>query len=212
VSGSFDLTLRTHAPVITWGALSGYVPGGAFSVAYTLDEPAIIDARLIDFDGVVFPLTIESDRLTVNLPDTVALGQATVEADVLDDVDNATTRTLTLAIQATIIPPQPVQQVVTGLPRETPPPRRREEHKRSRSTLRVRTASRVLVAAVEQTRIAVGTEARVRTTQREHSAVTVSTLARQTAHHEVATAVTFSTTGAVSRDESQVALLALLLS
>jgi hypothetical protein len=210
--GSFDLTLRTHAPVITWGAIEGYVPGGAFSVAYSLDEPGIVAARLIDFDSVVFPLTIEPGHLTASLPDTVALGQATVEADVLDDVDNATTRTLTLAIQATIIPPvQPVQQVVSGLPRETPP-LRPTTRKRSRSTVRVRTASRVLVAAIEQTAVRPVTTARVRTTQAGRSAVSVSTLARQTAHIEVATAVTLSTSEAMSRDESQVALLALLLS
>lgn len=210
--GSFDLTLRTHAPVITWGAIGGYVPGGAFSVAYSIDEPAIIAARLIDFDSVVFPLTIEPGQLTASLPDTVALGQATVEADVLDDVDNATTRTLTLAIQATIIPPvQPVQQVVTGLPRETPP-LRRATTKRSRSTVRVRTASRVLVAAVQQTSVAVGSQSRIHNTHSVSSRVSVNTVSRQTAHHKIATAVTLSTSGAVSRDESQVALLALLLS
>lgn len=211
MSGSFDLTLRTQAPVITWGSVSGNVPGGSFSVAYTVDEPAILAARLIDFDGVVWPLTIDPAAFTASLPDTVALGQATVEADVLDDVDNATTRTLTLAIQATIIPPAPIERIVSGgVPRETPRIKPRTS-RHSRSAVSIRTTSRALVAAVQQTSVAASTQSRASTAHGSSSAIHVSTMFSQTAHLKVATAVTLSTTERVRRDESQIALLALLL-
>lgn len=208
--GTFDLTLRTQAPVITWGSPTGNVPGLTLAVPYSIDEPGITAARLIDFDGVIFPLTVEADRVTVNLPDTVALGQASIEADVEDDVLNAATRTRTLVILASLAPtPGPAPQIVGGIPRETP--RLRRSTRTTTSRVRALTTSRAITRAVRETRAVPIASYGIRIFTPAPSVLSVRTLARQTAHLEVATGVTVSTGRLETRDDSQIALLALLL-
>lgn len=213
MASTLVIRLDTHAPVVTWGQPSGTVPGSTLVVPYTLDEPSLLSATLTDFDGVQYPMTVEADRLTVNLPDTTALGQATVTALVEDDVGNATDRTLVLAIQASVVPPPPPPpvQIAGGVPRETPPLTERTV-RIVRSGAAVASGSRVRVGQVQRSAVAASSRARARSAVAISSAIHVSCMNRANALTEVETAVAVSTAKEITRDESQAALIALLLS
>lgn len=87
---SFALELDTHAPVISWGMPSGAVEGDTFTIPYTVNEPALISAVLIDSTGQNIPLTVTPTTLTATLP-AISGGTAQVVATTRDDLLNEQT-------------------------------------------------------------------------------------------------------------------------
>ncbi len=93
-----ELELDTTPPVITWGVPSGNVGGSELVVPYTINEPALLDAKLIPYQGAEIPLTISGTDLRANLPADIIGGTAQVVAHVKDEVWNETFRTLNVMI------------------------------------------------------------------------------------------------------------------
>ena len=97
---NFTLTLDTQAPVITWGTISAATPGESFTADYSINEPEVISAVLVDADDVHHVLTVGPTSLTATLALSAANGPAQIRALVRDEVDNEATRTYSLTIGA----------------------------------------------------------------------------------------------------------------
>lgn len=101
----FNLTLDTHAPVVTWGAVDTTNPGDTMHVAYTVDEPGVLSADVLLSDNRVVPGTVQAGVLIFDLPLDAPEGPAQVRAYVGDDVGNNATRTLALVVGQPVTPP-----------------------------------------------------------------------------------------------------------
>jgi hypothetical protein len=160
VSATFDLTLDTHAPQVTWGEPTGTEAGDELHVPYTIDEPAVVSASVHLADGRDLAMVVSGTELVVTLPADAPNGVTVVSAFVRDDVLNEATRTLSFAIGGVVTPPAP-PPLSGGMP-EAPsrgPNRRlvrirsvaeastrlriRASHERLRSTVNVRSAIRI---------------------------------------------------------------------
>ena len=112
-----EIELDTTAPVISWGTPSSNVAGTLLSIPYTIDEPGINWARLRDSAGGFTPATVFSDHIEVTIPSAAYNGQAFIEAEVQDDVDNLALRAYEFVIiGGTPIEPVVPQGVSTGKP------------------------------------------------------------------------------------------------
>jgi hypothetical protein len=160
VSATFDLTLDSHAPQITWGDPTGTEAGDELHVPYTIDEPTVVSASVRLADSRELPMVVTGTELVVTLPADAPNGNTVVSALVRDDVLNEATRTLTFAIGGVVTPPAPPAPT-GGMPQEPPrgPNRRlvrirsvaeassrvkiRATHDRIHSTVDARSAIRV---------------------------------------------------------------------
>lgn len=124
------ITLDTRAPQITWGAAGQVSAGELLRVGYTLDEPAIIAARLELVDGRVLAVDVLVDHLEALLPYDTPDGWAQLVVELEDDVGNAAEATLQVRIGGAIVEP--------SRPPGPGPARRRPEHRTITSPLRVR--------------------------------------------------------------------------
>lgn len=150
MTASFNLTLDTHAPVVTWGGVGGTNAGELLQVGYQLDEPALISAELVLSDGRRLAMADTGLTLELNLPADTPDGWATIRALVRDDVLNEATRTLAVRLTGTIVQPQP-EPSVGGLPTPPRPTRRRRRRTvTSRSTVRPRGATAVTTYAAKR--------------------------------------------------------------
>jgi hypothetical protein len=124
VSGSFQLTLDTNAPRITWGAVVDPIASEDMTVFYAVDEPGVYDATLKLIDGRNVPMTVYSDRLVVRVPDDAQEQDATVHVTLRDNVWNSRTADLTVRVVGSggVVQPPPYVPP-TGLP--SPPERTR---------------------------------------------------------------------------------------
>lgn len=133
MSSWFQLTLDTHAPVVTFGAPDS--SGGALSIPYTIDEPSIASAWVVDSAGLRVDLAVEPSRLYGVLPGTVTAGWATVTAHAVDAVGNAHDYTLAVMLAGAAPAPEP-----TGPPPSRPSPIAPRPRKFVRSRVVVRQA------------------------------------------------------------------------
>jgi hypothetical protein len=117
VPASFDLTLDTRAPVVTWGAVGGATAGEMLTVLYSSDEPLDV-ARLWLPDGRRLDMTIEPDRLTLLLPADTPDGVSWIHA--YDDVMNEAPRQA-VNISGVIVVPPPEPPVTPGPPQRGQP-------------------------------------------------------------------------------------------
>jgi hypothetical protein len=132
VPASFDLTLDTRAPVVTWGAVGGATAGEMLTVLYSSDEPLGV-ARLWLPDGRRLDMTIEPDRLTLLLPADAPDGVSWIHA--YDDVMNEAPRQA-VNISGVIVVPPPEPPVTPGPPQRGQPslhPVQTPQTRRSRS-------------------------------------------------------------------------------
>lgn len=180
-----NLVLDTHAPVVTWGPVSGTDAGEDFAQLYTLDEPGIYQAELHLLDGRVLPLAVDPDALRVTLPDDTPEGQAEVWAYVRDDVLNTATRKHTVALTGVAGPPAPVHPVLPVPARERPAPRRvewAEAPAHVSSSDRVRALSPSISRLRTRTRYTVPTTRTLSRRSRLYASSTTHVLARAEAH------------------------------
>jgi hypothetical protein len=117
MGATFDLTLDTRAPVVTWGAVGGATAGELLEVLYTTDEPLAF-AKLWLPDGRKLDMTIEADRLSVLLPADTPNGVSWIHAS--DDVLNEAPRQA-VNIAGVIIVPPPEPPQVPGPPQRARP-------------------------------------------------------------------------------------------
>lgn len=107
-----QLTLDTHAPVVTFGAADS--SGGALSVPYTINEPAIVSAWVVDAAGLRVDLEVQPTRLFAVLPANVTSGNATVFAHAVDAVGNARDYSLVVLLAGLAPSPEPPPPSQTG--------------------------------------------------------------------------------------------------
>lgn len=120
MTGTFQLTLDTRPPVITWGAVSDPIASEEMTVYYALDELGVVSAVVQLVDGRELPMDVYADRLVVTLPDDAPESNATVHVVLRDDVWNTTTADLPVHITGPTGAPPPYVPP-TGLP--SPPQR-----------------------------------------------------------------------------------------
>lgn len=125
----FLLELDTHAPIVTFGAADS--SGGTLVVPYTIDEPAIDSAWVVDSAGLRVDLDVEPARLVAVLPATIAAGNAVVHALAVDEVGNEAEYT-TVVLLAGGITPEPPPRVYPGRPAGVKPRPRKFVTSRSR--------------------------------------------------------------------------------
>lgn len=113
MTSTFQLALDTHAPRLTWGAVTGADPGATLQIAYSLDEPRIVSAELQLADRTL-PMAVGALVLSVDIPDDAPGGAATVSALARDDVGNEATYTLAVDLGGVIPPVQTGFKPVTG--------------------------------------------------------------------------------------------------
>lgn len=113
MTAALHLTLDTHAPVVTWGAVSGADPGATLQVAYSTTEPGIVSAELQLADRTL-PMQVGALSLSVAIPVDAPGGTATVSALARDDVGNAQTCTLEIELGGVIPPVQTGFRPATG--------------------------------------------------------------------------------------------------
>lgn len=121
MAGFLNLTLDTHAPVVTWGPVVGTDVGEELVQDYTVNEPGVYQAELRLADGRVLPMVVEATRLRVQLPEDTPEGQAQVRAYVRDDVLNAAIRTRAVALTGIAGEPPPAPAPYAGPPSRDPP-------------------------------------------------------------------------------------------
>jgi hypothetical protein len=160
LTASFQLTLDTHAPLVTWGAVGGANAGELLQVGYQLDEPGVESARVQLADGRWLTLTDTGATLEVQLPPDTPDGWATVELHVRDDVDNTAVWTHVVRLTGVIVIPQP-QETVGGAPWRVGPRRTRRaalERRtiRTRATATSTSATRIRTSARDRA-TAIGT-------------------------------------------------------
>jgi hypothetical protein len=157
------ITLDTHAPEVTWGTPVGTTAGELLQVAYTLDEPELLDATLTLIDGRVLVLSVYADRLELVLPADASDGPATVRARVRDDVANEAIRELVVVITGVpYVPPQtPPTPARPGWPVPRRPREQREHVVQVRSRVRARSSARVGATRRSRERLVVVGHARL---------------------------------------------------
>lgn len=119
MSSSFQLTLDTTAPRITWGAVVDPNASEEMTVFYTVTEPGVTQATVTLVDGRSLPMQILPDRLLVTLPDDAPEGDAIVHVVLRDSVWNTATSDLPVHVTGTT--GAPPAYVPPGLP--SPPSR-----------------------------------------------------------------------------------------
>jgi hypothetical protein len=158
VPGSLLLTLDTQAPQVEFGAVSGAEAGQLLQVAYTVDEPGVVEARFRSSSNQITPLTVHPDRVEGYLEPTTTGGNGWVELTSRDDVDNEAVWQLQFQVISPIAAPMgppargPAPTPTAPMP---PPPERRRRRVRSRvrigartrATHGIRSRSRVEVAS-----------------------------------------------------------------
>lgn len=149
MSGSFLLTLDTHAPQLTWGATSGTTAGELLHLEYMLDEPGVQSATITLGDGRELALTDTGSVLEALLPADTPNGAGTVRVVVRDEVWNTHTYTRVLLLAGVVVEPTPAPDQTPapagGLPRREP--RRRQPEARTVTT-RARLTARGRASAV----------------------------------------------------------------
>lgn len=137
---TFELTLDTRAPEVTWGAIAGTHAGELLRVAYTIDEPQIVAATLRLPDGRELVASALEDRIEVYLPPDIAPGLATLVAGVVDDVGNAADVELDILLSAALAIPTGAGRAShpTWSPTDVPDPPRVIEWVTSRAGARSR--------------------------------------------------------------------------
>lgn len=103
MTASFDLTLDTRAPVVTWGAVGGATAGELLDVRYETDEPLAL-AQLWLPDGRKLDMEIAADRLTLLLPADAPDGVSWIH--VYDDVLNPVPRQAVNIAGVIVVPPE----------------------------------------------------------------------------------------------------------
>lgn len=114
-----QVTLDTHAPVVTWGPIDGAVAGEELVVQYLVNEPGVYQAEVTLRDGRVLSMEVNAGDLRVVLPDDTPDGQTQVRAHTRDDVWNEGQYTLTVAISGVVTEPEPPVPV-DGAPARPP--------------------------------------------------------------------------------------------
>lgn len=118
MTSSFVLTLDTHAPRITWGAITGADAGETLAVAYTLDEQGVESATIeLPSGGGTFPMRVDADALRFDIPGAAVMGDATIVVQLGDDVGNVATAELVVALGGVIPPVQTPPPSTGGMPR-----------------------------------------------------------------------------------------------
>lgn len=160
MSAWLELVLDTHAPRLTWGAVGGTVAGELLQVAYTVDEPGVSSATLQLADGRRLNMTVQPDRLELYLPPDLPNGPATLVAQLVDDVGNATTAQLVVELTGGTgyVPSGVLGRGAAPMPTSGPRPRRPGGKK-----VTARTAARAASTAHVATRHGVRTRAALRT-------------------------------------------------
>lgn len=147
MSASFNLTLDTHAPLVTWGAVSGTTAGELLQVGYQLDEPELVSAELVLRDGRHLTMTDTGLTLEVALPPDTPNGNATIVAHVRDEVLNEADRQVVVALVGTVVIPEPESEPQTPgwpvRPRRPQPTPAQTKTVRSRTRLRPSAATRI---------------------------------------------------------------------
>lgn len=160
MSSSFQLTLDTTAPQITWGAQAGATAGELLQLGYTLDEPGIVSAQLELADGRNLALADTGLTLEAQLPPDTPNGPATVRVVVRDELLNQATRTRTIFLVGVVVIPEG-PPAAGGLPS---PARRRPQPNarviRVRSQVPTTSSSTLLVLGQGKVGIAVATSTR----------------------------------------------------
>lgn len=144
MASHFLLELDTTAPAVEWGTVAGAEAGQLLQVAYTVDEPELVEAELVSAAGEHVTLSVLADRVEGYLPPTISGGEATLIATTRDEVDNEATVTIGIPILSPTGPPPSVPRVGPGVRPSAPPARRRDhpERRTVRSSSRVRVTSR----------------------------------------------------------------------
>jgi hypothetical protein len=202
----FTLELDTTAPVVTWGAVGGTTAGELLQVAYTLDDPELLEATLRLVDGREVAMDVLGDRLELLLPADAYNGPATVRALVRDDVGNQATRELVVAITGVpYTPPEPPTPPPAPGGGGRPRPARERSRRRvqSRSRLRTRSAAVATVRRRSHAVTAVDSSAAIAGARRGRTVVAVAS--RNAVRHErsVSTAVAASSTAIVRRRDGE---------
>lgn len=109
MSESFDLTLDTQAPVVSFGAVSNPVAGSMLAVAYTVDEvTTFLEATLTLADNRQFVMGDTGSEFRYVLPLDAPTGNVTVEVYAEDDLGNfetySTSFPITGAVGIEIVP------------------------------------------------------------------------------------------------------------
>jgi hypothetical protein len=149
VSAWLNLTLDTTAPAVTWGAVTDPNAGEIMSVEYLVDEPGIVSAEIELQDGRIIPMDVGPSLLTVELPNDTPQGNGIVRAHVQDDVLNAATRTLTVALTGILASrsrsprraPRPSHRPATSVPASASASSARASSTARRNAGRTRTRS-----------------------------------------------------------------------
>lgn len=155
MTASFNLTLDTRAPVVTWGPVHDAVAGETLRIEFLVDEPGLESASITLRDGRVLPMEeTVAGELWVLLPEDAPDGQAVARATTRDEVWNERTFTLNVLVSGVPWePPQPPVAPAGGMPQVAPrlittPPSRCGARSRytvtavSTSRTRLRTRSR----------------------------------------------------------------------
>ncbi len=91
-----QIQLDTTAPQIVWGIVGEPSPGSSFSAAYTIDEPGVVSAKIVDINGLEHSLDVGPDALTTaSIPSGFEL-PAQIYALVRDDLNNEATRSYSI--------------------------------------------------------------------------------------------------------------------
>lgn len=151
MGATFDLTLDTSAPVVTWGAVGGATAGELLDVRYETDEPLAL-AQLWLPDGRRLDMEVQADRLTVLLPADAPDGVSWIHA--YDDVLNPTPRQAVNIAGVIVVPPDEPPALGPG-------PRARGSHPERVETRVVRSRSRAVATSRTRTSSTTRTRSRV---------------------------------------------------
>lgn len=105
MSDHFLLELDTTAPELTFGTVAGAEAGQLLQVAYTVDEPEAISAKLVPASGPHVTLTVYPDRVEGYLDPGITGGVGEVRITTRDDVLNEAVWTLAVDITSVISAP-----------------------------------------------------------------------------------------------------------
>lgn len=111
---AYELELDTTPPVITWGTPSGALAGSLLSVPYTINEPQILTAKLVDSQGQEMALTVGPANISGLVPAFFYEGTAQIIAHVKDEVYNETFRVLPFQLVGVPVEPGEVEEKEPG--------------------------------------------------------------------------------------------------
>jgi hypothetical protein len=217
VPASFDLTLDTRAPVVTWGAVGGATAGELLEVLYATDEP-IASASLWLPDGRRLAMDVAADRLTLLLPADTPDGVSWIHA--YDDVMNQAPRQA-VNISGVIVVPPPEPPVTPGPPQRGQPsfhPDRvetRTRRSRSRGVARSRSSTTRAPRRVRSRSAIRDSHIAIRTLHAARSRAEIETAARTTRSRDLRARATGASSAITRRregpgEEDVLALLDLL--